>query len=125
MAQARRFQLPEPDFADSRELRLYLNQCRTGLHAAAMHLHMSAAEIEGALTEIRPGGDRNVLTRAMDRALARRRARRVARHMHHAAECLVAGSGAAVRTWAAFRREYAPEMAPVRGRRAKFTVVPE
>jgi hypothetical protein len=45
--------------------------------------------------------------------------------MRHAAECMVRGGAASVRTWEAFRAEYAPELSPVRGRRAAFQVVPE
>lgn len=111
--------LPEPDFTDSRELREYCNEVRRSCHAMAMALHMGAAEIEAALSTIQPA------TGLFSRMTARRRARRVARHMRHAAQSMVCGGAAAVRTWAAFRAEYAPELAPVRGRRSAFRVVPE
>lgn len=122
---SKKFHLPEPDFTDSAELRLYLNENRSLFRAAAMHLHMSAGEIQAALTEIRPSGEGGLLARSMAKAGARRRARRVARHMHHAAECLMTASVANVRCWAAFRAEYAPELSPVRGKRGRFTVVSE
>lgn len=113
--------LPAPDFTDSRQLRLYVDQTRRILHAAAMHLHMSAEELRAGLSTIpAPPGT------MMPRSVQRRRARRVSRHMAHAAECLVDGSAAMVRTWGAFRAEYAPELGPVRkARKTTFRVVPE
>jgi hypothetical protein len=119
MAQTAR--LPEPEFSDSRELRQYCNEVRRACHVLGMALHMGAAEIEAALSTIRPANDSGMFARAV----AKRRARRVARHMRHAAECMVRGGAASVRTWEAFRAEYAPELSPVRGRRAAFQVVPE
>jgi hypothetical protein len=116
---APRANVPEPDFSNSTELRQYCNEVRRACHAMGMALHMGAAEIEAALSTIQPADG------AFSRMKARRRARRVARHMRHAAECMVGGGAAAVRTWAAFRSEYAPELAPVRGRRNAFRVVPE
>lgn len=123
--QRRGYQLPEPDFTDSRELRLWLNRYRTALHAAAMMTHQGAAEMEAALSTIDPKVDGGFVAQAVSRSMRHRRARRVTRHMKHAAECLIEASSASVRCWGAFRREYAPELSPVRGPRPRFTVVPE
>jgi hypothetical protein len=111
--------LPEPEFTNSTELRQYCNEVRRACHALGMALHMGAAEMEAALSTIAPSGG------ILSRSVARRRARRVARHMRHAADCMVHAGAASVRTWAAFRAEYAPELSPVRGPRRAFRVVPE
>lgn len=113
--------MPEPDFTDSRQLRIALNNARRSLHRAAMEVHVYASELEAALMTI-PVVDGHALT---SRSVQRRRARRVSRHIKHGAECLVAGSSAMVRCWGEFRAQYAPETAPVRGRRQPFKVVPE
>ncbi|GAA3243001.1 hypothetical protein ACFO1B_30885 [Dactylosporangium siamense] len=111
--------IPEPDFTDSRELRVYCNEVRKTCHHFAMALHIGAAEMEAALSTIQPAEG------VFKRYAAKRRARRVARHMRHAAACVATGGTAAVRTWAAFRAEYAPELSPVRGKRSAFKVVTE
>jgi hypothetical protein len=112
----------EPDFADSRQLRIYVNATRRALHRAAMELHFAAAELEAALMTIPAPPDAGL----MPRSVQRRRARRVSRHMKHAAECMVAGSAAVVRTWGVFRSEFAPELNPTaRPRRQAFKVVPD
>lgn len=104
---------PDPDFTDSRALRIYLNNARRVLHRAAMELHISASELEAALRTV-PGESRSV---------QRRRARRVSRHLKHAAECLVAASSATVRTWGTFQAEYNVK-AQIRGGRPAFKVIP-
>lgn len=111
---------PEPEFSNSQELRVFLDNWRRAMHAGAMMAHQAQAEIEAALSTIPPREPR-----MFSRSIQRRRARRVARHMGHAAECMVASSAAAVRTWGAFRAEFAPELSPVRRRRSAFTVIPE
>src|SRR6266700_3226904 len=98
--------LPEPEFTDSAQLRQYCNDVRRVCHAMGMALHIGAAEIEAALSTIPPADRRHVFSKAV----ARRRARKVARHMRHAAECMVSGGAASVRTWGAFRAEFAPEL---------------
>lgn len=113
--------VPDPDFTDSRALRLYLNEVRRTLHRAAMELHVAASELEAALQTV-PPTDVGPLTA---RSVARRRARRVSRHLKHSAECLVASSAASVRTWAEFRRVYLAEGPEVRGRKPSFKVVHE
>ena len=111
---------PEPEFHTSAELRTYCNEVRRGCHQLAMVLHISASEIEAALATINPSNG------VISKWQRKRRARRVARHMRHAAECIVGAGAASVRTWGAFKAEFAPELAPVRGRqRTSFRVVPE
>lgn len=114
--------IEDPDFTDSRQLRIALNVARKNLHRLAMELHVSASELEAALATIPAVTGSNKL---MSRSVQRRRARRVTRHMKHGAECMVAASASMVRTWGAFRAEYAPELSPVRGKRAAFRVEPE
>lgn len=104
---------PNADFTNSRDLRVYLNEVRRVLHRAAMELHVSASELEAALRTV-PGDTRSV---------QRRRARRVSRHLKHSAECLVAASTAAVRTWGTFQAEFNVRQ-EVRGPRAAFKVIP-
>jgi hypothetical protein len=113
--------IPEPDFTDSRALRIYCNTVRRTLHQAAMHIHVAASELEAALRTV-PVTDTSRMTA---RSVQRRRARQVSRHMKHAAECMVAGSSAAVRTWGEYRRVFLQEGAPVRGRRPAHKVVKE
>lgn len=125
MTQQQSYRLPEPDFTNSAELRQYLNAVRRSMHGYALALHMGAAELEAALATIVPNVDGGMLERAISRSMRHRRARRVSRHLNHAAECVTAAAAASVRTWGVFRAEYAPELAPVRGRRQRFTVVPE
>lgn len=114
--------LDDPDFTDSRQLRIICNIARRNIHRIAMEIHVAAAELEAALMTI-PAVDGNRMT---SRSIQRRRARRVSRHMKHAAECQMASSAAMVRTWTQFRAEYAPELSPdTRGKRTAFKVVPE
>lgn len=101
---------PDPDFTNSRDLKVYLNTARRVLHRAAMELHISASELEAALRTV-PGESRSV---------QRRRARRVSRHLKHAAECLVEASAATVRTWGTFRAEFNVPTQP----RSAFKVIP-
>ncbi|WP_018351644.1 hypothetical protein [Longispora albida] len=112
---------PEPEFTNSKDLRLYLNDIRRGCHIAAMLLHIGASEVEAALETIAP------ISGPFSKTRAKRRARRVAKHLRHAAACMVAAGAASVRTWGVFRAEYEAELSPakVRGKRRSFRVVPE
>ena len=100
-------------------MRAYLNDFRKAMHIASMLAHQGAAEIEASLATLPPPPG------LFGRAVQRRRARKVAKHMNHAAECLIAAGAAAVRTWGAFRTEFAPELSPAVRRRSSFRVVPE
>lgn len=111
---------PEPDFADSADLRRFCNDVRAAMHSAAMMAHYSAAEIQAALETI-PDPEGGFMAKMRQK----RRARRVARHMKHVAECLSDAGAGAVRTWGAFRAEYCEDLPKVRGRRAPFKVVAE
>lgn len=113
--------LPVPDFTDSEDLRRWLNATRMRLRTLAMEMHVAEAEMRAALGEIpAPPGT------IMSRSVRRRRARRVSRHAAHGAECVLDGAAAMVRTWAAFRREYAKELGGQKGRsRQQFQVVRE
>lgn len=113
--------IPDPEFTDSRQLRLALNQARRTMHRAAMEIHVFASELEAALQTV-PAPDASRLT---TRSVQRRKARRVARHVKHAAECLVEASSAMVRTWGEFRVVYLSEGPEVRGRKPAFKVVKE
>jgi hypothetical protein len=110
---------PEPEFYNSVQLRAYCNDVRKACHQTSMILHIGASEIEAALETI---GKRGGLIAKWKR---KRRARRVAKHMKHAAGCVVMAGAASVRTWGAFRHEFGPELTPVRGRQDAFKVVPE
>jgi hypothetical protein len=111
--------VPDPDFTDTRAVQVYLNTVRRTLHRAAMELHVAASELEAALSTI-PAVDAGAM---MARSVQRRRARRVARHLRHSAECLVAGSAASVRTWGAYRATYLGGTTTVRGPRPVHRVV--
>lgn len=119
----RKAALPAPDFDDSEQFRRWLNATRMRLRTLSMEMHMAAAEATAALGEIpAPPGT------LVSKSVRRRRARRVTRHMSHGAEAVLDGATAMVRTWGAFRREYAAELAPRRrpgGGRRQFNVVRE
>lgn len=111
---------PEPEFADSAELRKFCNDVRRAMHLAAMLAHTAASEMEAALSQIEPADPT-----FLDKMFRKRRAKKVSKHMRYVADCLVAAGAGSVRCWGAFRQEYAPELTPVRGRKPNFKVVPE
>lgn len=110
--------LPDPDFTDSREVRVFCAKVRQILHRAAMEMHVAASELEAALQTV-PAVSSGLATA---RSVQRRRARRVARHLKYSAECLVASSQGAIRTWGSYKAEFLPNT--VVGRKPAHRVAP-
>lgn len=115
-SQRRTITIPEPDFRTSEDLRRHMDSYRQMCRTLAMMAHMDAAELEASLSTIRPRDGVFRKTRA------RFRARRVSRHLRHVADCFGEAGAGSVRTFGAYRAEYAPELAPnVRPNRKAFT----
>jgi hypothetical protein len=113
---------PTPEFEDSSQLRWYLNQVRGGGILLAILLHLAADEAQAACESI-PDPDNPKARGFFAKARSRRKAKRVAKHLHYSAECAGLVAVGAVRTWGAFKKEYAPDLKPVRGTRRTFRIV--
>jgi hypothetical protein len=111
--------VPDPDFTDSRAVRIFCARVRQILHRGAMELHIAASELEAALETV-PAVSSGITSA---RSVQRRRARRVARHLKYSAECMVAGSQGAIRTWGSYKAEFLPNAGVVR-RKPTHTVTP-
>lgn len=103
---------PDDDFASASAVRTYCNNVRNATHRMAVELSLAADELKAALVEV-PG---NNLMFGVD---SKYRARQVSKHLEHAAESMAAVAAGAVRTYAAFKRHYAPELAIANGRKPK------
>ncbi len=113
----------EYEFTDNHHIKDYCKRVRKATHMLGLEIAMAGAELQAALGQVPPAQGSGVL------GLGQKwRARQVASHLNRAAEALKAAAASATRTYAAFRRHYAPELDAVNGRRKsrpRFEFKPE
>lgn len=112
--------LADPEFFTNADVRQYCETARGGLMQLAFEIAMAAEVLEAVLREIpdpegKPWG-------------SRLRARRVAKRLAKTGDALVAAAKNSAATYAAFQREFSPELEPVRAKakpRRAFTFTPD